>query len=228
MIGSSATEEASDALLSLTWSQNSGLIIIQYRNNNSRQQASRWNPRRVASIWRRTQPASLFTGVSGDLSVWPHPRTLHGPSPPCPSHWAPLPWILPKLLRLLRTCLHLYQPVAHSLERMGREREGFDVSRGRKSLGWFFQGHLAAGRGCDSWWEGRRLGCDRSTVSGDCAALANLEVCSYSLVGGRDERERSEGLAHTTWEKRIQNYQITSRKLSLRFKTKWPKSSSLI
>lgn len=88
-----------------------------------------------------------------------------------------------------------------AFSRKNREREGFDVSRGRKSLGRFFQGHLAAGRGCDSWWEGQRLGCDRSTIAEDCAALANWEVYSYSRVGGGDEGERSEGLAHTTWEK---------------------------
>lgn len=65
----------------------------------------------------------------------------------------------------------------------------------------FFQGHLAAGRGCDSWWEGQQLGCDHSAIAGNCSALAGWEVYSYSAVGGRDEEERSESLAHTTWEK---------------------------
>lgn len=96
----------------------------------------------------------------------------------------PWTWILPKWSRLLSTCLHLYQPVAHSVGRMRRRRGWLWCFQGQEITWMIFQGHLAAGRGCDSWWEGRRLGCDHSTIAGNCSALANWEVYFYGLVGG--------------------------------------------
>ena len=72
LIGSSEAEEASDALLSLTWSQNSGLIIIQYRNNNSRQQACLWKPTQGVGCMMMPLTYWYFHGCLQGLSAWPY------------------------------------------------------------------------------------------------------------------------------------------------------------
>lgn len=93
----------------------------------------------------------------------------------------------------------------------------------------FFQGHLAAGRGCNSWWRTWQLGCDWSTIAGNCSALMSWNVCFYSPVGeDKNKEERSKGQAHTTWDKDFKNYPTLYQKVSLCLKSNWPKSLWII
>lgn len=151
-------------------------LFLQYRNNNWRQQAYllKSTPGIGCPIIHLTD-WSFHRGGQGP-SARPQPWTVHGPSAPCPGRWVPLAqtWTSPKWMRLLCACFHLYQPVVLSAGRMGRREGRLWCVQGQEIL----QSQLAAGRGCDSWWKGRRLGSDRSTIAENCAALANWEVYS--------------------------------------------------